>query len=78
MKRKVEISKTETVEVKKTVELEEYWVLRGIKDTGCKKEVVMEKELDEIPMADEIAQFLNDNPKATFCSVEHNFRLKGE
>lgn len=75
MKRKIDITKTETVEVKQTVELDSFWVLRGIKDTGTKKEVVAELRLDDIPTDEKIAQFLIDNPKADFCSAVHNFEI---
>ena len=59
------------------IELVEYWVLRGIKDTGAKKEVVAEKKWGIEPSHLDIAYFLIDHPDADFCSIEHNFRLKG-
>ena len=67
---KVDIIKQETVE------LEEYWVIRGIAYKGIKKEVVAELEIEAEPNSFGIAQFLIDNPRADFCSVEHNYRLK--
>lgn len=75
MKRKIDITKTETVEVKQTVELDSFWVLRGIKDTGSDKKVVAELRMKESPSHEDIAQFLIDNPKANFCSVTHNFEI---
>ena len=63
---------------KETVELEEYWVIRGIKDTGIKKEVVGEHRIPVEPNALAIAQFLVNHPSADFCSVEHNYRLAEE
>ena len=71
---KVDIVKREIVE------LEEYWVIRGIKvNTHTKKkEVVAEFALPIEPNNLAIAQFLINNPKADFCSVEHNYRLKGK
>ena len=63
---------------KETVELEEYWVIRGIADKGIKKEVVAEFALPIEPNELAIAQFLINNPKADFCSVEHNYRLEGK
>lgn len=66
---KVEIVK------KQEVELEEYWVIRGIKDTGTKKEVVAEHKMPVEPNSLAIAQFLVNNPKADFCAVSHNYEL---
>ena len=63
---------------KEVVELEEYWVIRGIKDTGIKKEVVGEHRIPVEPNALAIGQFLINHPSADFCSVEHNFRLVRE
>lgn len=63
---------------KEVVEVEEYWVIRGIKDTGTKKEVVGEHHIPVEPNALAIAQFLFNHPSADFCSVEHNFRLAKE
>lgn len=57
------------------VEVDEYWVIRGIKDSGKKKEVVAEFALNIEPNALAIARFLADNPSADFCSVEHNYAL---
>lgn len=63
---------------KEVVEVEEYWVIRGIKDTGIKKEVVGEHCIPVEPNALAIAQFLINHPSADFCSVAHNFRLEKE
>ena len=57
------------------VEIEEYWVIRGIKDSKTKKEVVAELALNIEPNALAIAQFLSENPNADFCSIEHNYAL---
>lgn len=66
---RVEIVKKEVVEV------EDFWVIRGIKDTGTKKEVVGEHVIPVEPNSLAIAQFLVNHPSADFCSVEHNFKL---
>lgn len=89
----VDISKREEeknmkVEVvkKMEVELQEYWVLRGIKNVTLKynystvynKEVVVEKEMSTEPTQNEIAEFLLENQAKygiSFVSVEHNYRL---
>lgn len=57
------------------IEIDEYWVIRGIKDNGNKKEVVAELALNIEPNTLAIAQFLIDNPKVDFCSVLHNYAL---
>lgn len=57
------------------VEIDEYWVIRGIKDSGTKKEVVAEFALNIEPNALAIAQFLVDHPSADFCTIEHNYKL---
>lgn len=66
MRRKAEI----TIER----EIYEYWLLRGIYDDGLQKRVIKEKEFDRHPTTGEIADFLEES-KATFVSVEHNFRF---
>lgn len=63
---------------KEKVELEEYWVIRGIKDTGTKTEVVGERRTPIEPNELGIAQFLVNHPSADFCSIEHNFKLAKE
>ena len=67
---KVEIIKKEEVEII------EYWLIRGIKDTGIKKEVVAEFEMIIEPNALALASFLANNPQADFCTVSHNYRIK--
>lgn len=62
------------VEIKIEREIEEYWLLRGVYDNGFQKRVVAEKEFDRHPTTREIAEFLEES-KATFVSVEHNFRF---
>ena len=54
--------------------LEEYYFLRGIRDTGNKKEVIREKEFQDKPTPDDIAAFLNDSG-ADFASLETNYRI---
>ena len=62
--------------VRKTiVEIEEYWVIRGIKDKGTKKEVIAEHKMPVEPNTLAIAQFLVNNPGADFCAVSHNYKL---
>lgn len=60
------------IEVEK--EIEEYWLLRGVYDDGIQKRVIAEKEFGRHPTVGEIADFLEES-KATFVSVEHNFRF---
>lgn len=66
MKRKI------AIEIEK--EIEEYWLLRGIYDDGVQKKVISEKEFDILPTMGEIVMFLKES-KATFVSMEHNFRF---
>lgn len=63
------------VEVKKTTTLNEYYLLRGIKDALGKKVVVKEKEFEDYPTKEQIAQFLVDNPDVDFVSVSWNYSL---
>ena len=81
--RKSDKEKEETMKVEVTrkveVELEEFWVVRGIHvNMSDKKEVVIEKEYLREPTPAEIAEFAIDNvPRGVdFCSVEHNYRLR--
>lgn len=53
---------------------EEYWLLRGVYDDGVKKRVIAEKEFSKPTTYGAVAKFL-DESKATFVSVEHNFRF---
>lgn len=62
------------IEIKVVKEIEEYWLLRGIYDDGFKKTVIAEKEFDRLPTMGEIDKFLEES-KATFVSIEHNFRF---
>lgn len=66
MKRKI------VIEMEK--EIEEYWLLRGVYDDGIQKRVIAEKEFGRHPTVGEIADFLEES-KATFVSIEHNFRF---
>lgn len=69
--------------VKKRVEVEKYYVLRGIHvDKNGVKSVIAEKEIDETSLnpfatdaTEEVAQMLIDNPDVTFCSIVENYRL---
>lgn len=70
----VTITKTEEKE------LEEYYVMRGIKKQydglGSEKKVVCcEREVSQYPDFGTIAQFLSDTG-ADFVSVEHNYRFE--
>lgn len=67
----VQITKTEN----KT--LEEYWLMRGVKNKHGEKKVILEREFEHYPEKYEIAQFLVDSG-ADFVSVEHNFRIEPE
>lgn len=69
------ISEVEVV-AKSLVEIEEYWVIRGIRENSNKgKEVVKEEELDHNPTLNDIAQFLASNSNVDFCSVAHNYKM---
>ena len=63
-----------TTNITKEVNIEEYYVLRGIKDNGMCKKVIKEKEFKNIPTTSDIAQFL-ESSKADFVSVETNYRF---
>lgn len=64
-----------TVEIiaRKKKELEEYWLLRAILDSGARKTVVKEKEIPCEPSMALIGSFLEESG-ASFVSVEHNYR----
>ena len=62
---------------REAVEIEEFWVIRGVKDTGLSKTVVAEHKIPVEPNALAIAQFLVNNPSADFCSVSHDYKIKG-
>ena len=77
-KKKEENMKVEVMR-KVEVEIEEFWVLRGIHiNMSDKKEVVAEQVMITEPTKEDIATFLVDNvPRGVdFCSVEHNYRFK--
>ena len=63
-----------TVVKEEKKELEKYYVIRAIKDTVVKKEVVAEKICDHIPTDEEVGLFLYET-KADFCSVVMNYRF---
>lgn len=67
--------KTVDIIKKETVEIEEFWVIRGIKDTGLNKTVVAEFRMPVYPNSLAIAQFLINHPDADFCSVSHDFAI---
>ncbi len=62
------------VSIPRNVELEEYYVLRGIVDDLGKKKVVKEKEFSNRPTLSDIATFLEES-KASFASLVTNYRL---
>lgn len=64
-----------TVNVNHNVEIEDYYLLRGVSDNpGFGKKVKSEKEFDHNPTVEEIAGFLVES-EADFASIEHNYRL---
>lgn len=63
-----------TVVKEKKMKLEEYFVIRAIKDTLVKKEVVAEKICNQEPTDEEVGFFIFET-KATFASVVKNYRL---
>lgn len=68
---------THTLTIPTQVQLEEYFVLRAIKDTGDKKTVISEKEFTTEPTLTDIAQFLVESG-ADFVSKVANYRVGGE
>lgn len=60
--------------IPKEKELEKYYTLRAILDTGIKKIVIKEKELESPPTLQEIAIFLEET-NASFISVLPNYRF---
>lgn len=66
-----------TVKHEENKVLEQYWVMRGIKQTQNEKKVISEKEIDHVPRHSEIAQLLSDS-KADFVSVVQNYRFENE
>lgn len=63
-----------SVNVPRNVDVEEYYVLRGIIDDGDVKKVIKEREFSSRPTLAEIARFLEET-KAHFYSVVINYRL---
>lgn len=71
-----------TVKHEENKVLEQYWVMRGIKQRhdglGNEKKVVcLEREVSQYPDLETIAQFLSDS-KADFVSVVQNYRFENE
>lgn len=64
------------VNVPRRVDIEEYFVLRAIKDDGICKKVIQEKEFEIMPTLTDIAVFLEES-KADFISREVNYRFDG-
>lgn len=62
------------VNLPREVYVEEYYVLRGISDSGVCKKVIKEKEFQSKPTIEQIALFLEES-KADFVSVETNYRF---
>ena len=58
-------------------ELEKYYVIRAIRDTGINKMCMAEKICKEKPTEEEIGMFLV-SVKADFCSVVENYRFVDE
>ena len=75
--KKGETTMTHTVTIATQVQLEEYFVLRGIIEVGEKKKVISEKEFDAEPTLTDIAQFLMESG-ADFVSKVVNYRVSGE
>lgn len=63
-----------SVTVPRRVDIEEYYVLRGIIDDCGIKKVIKEREFSSRLTLADIATFLEDT-KAHFCSMENNYRL---
>lgn len=66
-----------SVNVPRRVDVEEYYVLRGISDNGMCKSVVSEKEFENHPTLSDIAGFLESNSRIDFVSVSTNYRIDG-
>lgn len=63
-----------TVVKEEVKNLEKYYAIRAIRDTGLNKKCIAEKVCDKEPTEEEIGLFLY-NTKADFCSVEMNYRF---
>lgn len=61
-----------TVVKEETRELEKYYVIRAIRDTGLNKKCIAEKKCSTEPTEEEIGLFLYQT-KADFCSVTTNY-----
>lgn len=68
---------THTLTIPTQVQLEEYYVLRGIIEAGEKNKVISEKEFTTEPTLTDIAQFLVESG-ADFVSKVVNYRVSGE
>lgn len=66
-----------TVVKEETKELEKYYVIRAIKDTGINKKCIGEMVCKKEPTEEEIGLFLY-NTQADFCSVVTNYRFNDE
>lgn len=63
-----------TVVKEEVKELEKYYVVRAIRDTGATKKCIAEKKFENMPTDEEIGLFLYQT-KADFCSVKMNYRF---
>ena len=63
-----------TVVKEEVKELERYYVVRAIRDTGLTKKCIDEKVFENPPTDEEIGLFLYQT-KADFCSVNANYRF---
>lgn len=68
---------THTLTIPAQVQIEEYYVLRGIIEVGEKKKVISEKEFTTELTLTDIAQFLAESG-ADFVSKVVNYRIGGE
>lgn len=63
-----------TTNIMQKVNIKEYYLLRGIKETKGIKTVIQEQEFEEEPSICDIGDFLKSS-KADFVSMERNYRL---
>ena len=63
-----------TVVKEEVKELERYYVVRAIRDTGLTKKFIDEKVFANQPTEEEIGLFLHES-KADFCFVNINYRF---
>ena len=66
-----------TVVKEETRELEKFYVIRAIRDTGCNKKCIAERLYNEEPTEEQIGLFLYES-NADFCSVVTNYRFRYE